>query len=401
MSGRMNEEDMNLLLEELKDMRKKQEEKRYKKYWREIRMPLTLHEGLSRYTKDELSVIRKGLHIKNASSLKKAELIAVLEESIPPMLEHICQYWDDERFNFLMKIAGKEGKLAIPEQSVDDEQLDYFRSTGLIYSGMNEGKMVLAVPEDLIEPIRALKNNLTVRAAINRNTEWIKLTGGLLYYYGTLSLTQLEDMLEAYTKRTVDVREYISVMYQANDYREQIQIDGGSFSDLQVVDPDRVKREHKMREETPYYPFTKQQLLKAGVPGFVDRNESYVQFVRFLSQNFTITKEEVGHIAEEVVHATKIGHSPNDVIRYLGETLEFNDMQSVQALMEKLMQLMNNTREWFLKGHTSSELHEYEKKHLQPLPDSKNNQATSPAKVGRNEPCPCGSGKKYKKCCGR
>jgi len=23
------------------------------------------------------------------------------------------------------------------------------------------------------------------------------------------------------------------------------------------------------------------------------------------------------------------------------------------------------------------------------------------AKAGRNEPCPCGSGKKYKKCCGR
>jgi len=23
-----------------------------------------------------------------------------------------------------------------------------------------------------------------------------------------------------------------------------------------------------------------------------------------------------------------------------------------------------------------------------------------PPKVGRNEPCPCGSGKKYKKCCG-
>lgn len=24
----------------------------------------------------------------------------------------------------------------------------------------------------------------------------------------------------------------------------------------------------------------------------------------------------------------------------------------------------------------------------------------SPVKVGRNEPCPCGSGRKYKKCCG-
>jgi hypothetical protein len=27
--------------------------------------------------------------------------------------------------------------------------------------------------------------------------------------------------------------------------------------------------------------------------------------------------------------------------------------------------------------------------------------APRPAKVGRNDPCPCGSGKKYKKCCGR
>ena len=24
-----------------------------------------------------------------------------------------------------------------------------------------------------------------------------------------------------------------------------------------------------------------------------------------------------------------------------------------------------------------------------------------PKKVGRNDPCPCGSGKKYKKCCGK
>ena len=26
---------------------------------------------------------------------------------------------------------------------------------------------------------------------------------------------------------------------------------------------------------------------------------------------------------------------------------------------------------------------------------------TNPDKIGRNDPCPCGSGKKFKKCCGR
>jgi preprotein translocase subunit SecA len=28
-------------------------------------------------------------------------------------------------------------------------------------------------------------------------------------------------------------------------------------------------------------------------------------------------------------------------------------------------------------------------------------QPATSRKVGRNEPCPCGSGKKYKQCCGR
>jgi len=32
---------------------------------------------------------------------------------------------------------------------------------------------------------------------------------------------------------------------------------------------------------------------------------------------------------------------------------------------------------------------------------NKSKQVIKPKKIGRNEPCPCGSGKKYKKCCGK
>ena len=32
---------------------------------------------------------------------------------------------------------------------------------------------------------------------------------------------------------------------------------------------------------------------------------------------------------------------------------------------------------------------------------AKQKPVVSGQKVGRNEPCPCGSGKKYKKCCGK
>jgi preprotein translocase subunit SecA len=36
-----------------------------------------------------------------------------------------------------------------------------------------------------------------------------------------------------------------------------------------------------------------------------------------------------------------------------------------------------------------------------PIPDAPVEQAQTAKTPGRNDPCPCGSGKKYKKCCGK
>lgn len=36
-----------------------------------------------------------------------------------------------------------------------------------------------------------------------------------------------------------------------------------------------------------------------------------------------------------------------------------------------------------------------------PVPDAPIEPAQSERTVGRNDPCPCGSGKKHKKCCGK
>ncbi len=44
-------------------------------------------------------------------------------------------------------------------------------------------------------------------------------------------------------------------------------------------------------------------------------------------------------------------------------------------------------------------IHGHQRRHIA-APDSARTVRRSAAKVGRNDPCPCGSGKKYKKCCG-
>ncbi|MCZ0701627.1 uncharacterized protein YecA (UPF0149 family) [Natronobacillus azotifigens] len=82
-----------------------------------------------------------------------------------------------------------------------------------------------------------------------------------------------------------------------------------------------------------------------------------------------------------------------------------------QQLSKELLHILDNTRMWKLKGNTPSELREKEMTHAQLLRDTaysnteKSQKILEPnkniqKKIGRNHPCPCGSEKKYKRCCG-
>jgi uncharacterized protein YecA (UPF0149 family) len=100
--------------------------------------------------------------------------------------------------------------------------------------------------------------------------------------------------------------------------------------------------------------------------------------------------------------------NPSVCLQYLQSQLEFPSFEFVQLLTAQMMEVYNNTRMWVLKGYTPVELHKKEKQHLNPIPPSIKKQTgsniidiNSRKNTGRNDPCPCGSGKKYKKCCGK
>ncbi|KAA0549802.1 hypothetical protein FZW96_00160 [Bacillus sp. BGMRC 2118] len=396
MSNKANKElekGMKQALQGLQKLKNDTEEKEYKRFWSDIQIPFSLTEGLRQYPKHELDTIRKKLEIKNASSLKKDDLVSVLHENILSRVEQFAHKWDLERFNLITSIASSGGVMNAPY--LESEQLNYLRATGLVFTGIHKGKHILSVPQEVIPAILALKNNVSVRAKVSQNTEWIQLANGLLFYYGTLRTIQLIEMVKNYTLEDIDTVEFTSIMQDANDYQKQHYVDMNGYSTRRVFDPKEVLKEHNMRQHVSFYPFTKDQLLAAGEVGFVDRNVSYKQFVSFLMKNYNMTQEEADSIVEECVYATNIGHSPNQVMQYLANIVTFEAQEDVQAMMTHLVYLMNNTREWFLKGYMPTEL----------KPQNQDSQTAvqipPAANVGRNDPCPCGSGKKYKKCCGK
>ena len=71
--------------------------------------------------------------------------------------------------------------------------------------------------------------------------------------------------------------------------------------------------------------------------------------------------------------------------------------QQMQTLLNFWMSICNSLPIWPNNGWAPSDLAVASG---QMLPGFFNADGTR-KKVGRNDPCPCGSGKKYKKCCGR
>jgi uncharacterized protein YecA (UPF0149 family) len=74
-----------------------------------------------------------------------------------------------------------------------------------------------------------------------------------------------------------------------------------------------------------------------------------------------------------------------DIINGVDESLDIYNQTRISNMLSKFIK---NIPLWKLKGATINEI------------ESSKNEASTEQKVGRNDPCPCGSGKKFKKCCG-
>ncbi|MBT2583963.1 SEC-C metal-binding domain-containing protein [Planococcus sp. ISL-109] len=105
---------------------------------------------------------------------------------------------------------------------------------------------------------------------------------------------------------------------------------------------------------------------------------------------------------EKAIHEVKLAiqwtDSPMGYVNLFFEIFEGESEKDMKKYLDLLMNFANHLRLWTNRGHQPVELLPQE--NLRPLP-SKVIEFPSGPRVGRNDPCPCGSGKKYKKCCGK
>ena len=131
-----------------------------------------------------------------------------------------------------------------------------------------------------------------------------------------------------------------------------------------------------------------EQLLK-------DPEEAVTGTVKELADKYGITVMEMTGFLDGIQESLK---EPNDI-----DNLEEDSKVSLDFDNEKLYRNMVEAKAEWLYGlpEWDAIFTKEKQEELYKLQKASHTYKREEKKIGRNDPCPCGSGKKYKNCCGR
>lgn len=236
-------------------------------------------------------------------------------------------------------------------------------------------------------------------------------TEGLLYFYGVIDFENLYNEVAGKQSGSLSRRRLKSILDQelANKgSSREIFLEDGLYCHGDVEYPRWLLEEQEKRAEISYRPVTDEEVRRV-----LDRRHTSFwppaaeKLSEQLRTQFGWSGKEVARRISFAQYLLKNGAPQMQLVELFLEDLDFGSFDELQPIIDLISDLANNTPQWILKGWTSHEIFErYEKPALRPLPavpfepGEKQLRIKDSSKIDRNEPCPCGSGKKYRKCCG-
>ncbi|EMR06948.1 hypothetical protein C772_01084 [Bhargavaea cecembensis DSE10] len=186
-----------------------------------------------------------------------------------------------------------------------------------------------------------------------------------------------------------------------------VHVKGDRFIHEELLEPEQFDYYSKQANGKPYYVPGKEELLLYGDADHYEVTPELEKFQRFAERK--LFRGEEARAINWVDYAQYLAASNTPPAQAMGlllddEGIVFDDDKQANELIGLFFDMVNATRMWENRGHTPNELRESGT--LKVLEGGTAGSAGAgqnviAEKVGRNDPCPCGSGKKYKKCCGK
>jgi hypothetical protein len=404
--GRMNKEKSNLELNEEADFDKavaKEKAKRDKILWRyEVPESLSLEDALKTLTKAELDDIRYNLCVRGASTLKKQDLAKTLAGEIVEFAKRWLVTIGIEQYNIITHLSRKNGVSTVLD--TEDMRFDYMRSMGMLFSGTQEGKKAWYLPNEILNVYARLCGE-EYRRAISFNNEVAHIATGLLYYYGFMQADKLYEMTKEKLSDGGDLSlvDFMGIMVNESCWDGLVFTtdDGMGLYYYSVFDVEALVDKQAENSAVSYHEFSYDELYAAGEREFVHVTDEYKALALVLRDEMGLDEKTASETAANVAVMLQNGESINDLFGYFQQCFVIPSREAAGRLSECVEKLRRVMPAWELKGHSPESMNCINDKgfHMQTTKHNVIKFVPRSSSVGRNDPCPCGSGKKYKKCC--
>lgn len=214
---------------------------------------------------------------------------------------------------------------------------------------------------------------------MNKPNEYEKYIIAACNLYGMISINKIASIYQNHNNQMFDVHNVSQDVLQAYYIT-----DTEGYYVIEAL-KDYYHEHLKIIRGKPYYVPNKDEFLEHIDDGYFEDNPYLYEFSEYVNTltNSNVKRENIIDSALfQFMLSSRIQIVLDDIIDILD--LVFDSEEEALVMYDHLVKLQNNTRMWNNNGYTPLELGEIR---------------ANSQKIGRNDPCPCGSGKKYKKCC--
>jgi preprotein translocase subunit SecA len=224
----------------------------------------------------------------------------------------------------------------------------------------------------------------------------------------------VEKVVEIYNSQNEPHIEIKDVELLIDEHEEELKrhfvlVEEGLFVHDSFLDFNEVLELMARKMNKPYYIPNKKELLRYTDDEYYEETIYTKRLYRFLKK--FVKHDNVNSVEDvlfDVIVRCQMEEKLGDIMNYLNQIeVVFDSEKELREALDLIVDVYNHTRLWSNNGFTPNELSKRRKKpNLEGFPEknfeaeqSKASNVIPMKRVGRNDPCPCGSGKKYKKCC--
>ncbi len=363
---------------------------------------MKLSEVLKKHTVKELKEIAKASGMQGYSKMKKDEIISKLAVLLleKETAEQIFLCADAKEMELFQDAMNREIVVS-PEEYY---KCVYFFVSGFYYLS---DKNSIIVPDE----VKDLYAQIFTEEFIKIKTRFdliMDYSVAGVNLYGVVPIDKVVEIFNAHNDEKTTVEEIVDTYDRAGLREVFCYISEDKYLVHEAIEGieerDRLLAE---QGEKPFYQPSKEEFLNYADDDYFERNEEFVNLKDYIQKNIT-DKEDIEGLCEDIQLACCFGEGPADALNeFLIRDIEFTSEQQVYEVGRLISQLNNATRMWCNRGFTPDELEEMGIQKKEPTeapiiqPMKPVTYVRQGKKVNRNDPCPCGSGRKYKFCCGK